>query len=452
MSEPRDEEEVELPSDAPVGGVLSFENPQVGARGLLRSGAMVSAVALIANGFNVIFHFATARLMGPGEYSLLTTMFAVFLIATVPLLAVQATITREMASLISRGDEHGAGLVLRSAMRAMVRGGLILVVVAGILFLPLMSILNVDRPLPILAVAVAFLVQIPGPIASGALQASERFWALSWTSALQSTLKLAAGVGLAALGFGASAVTFGFAAATVVTFAAMVWVLRPYFAQTRGHELPARRIIGRYALGAAIALGFNTALLNTDLVWARGSLSPDDAGLYAAASVATSMLLLIPIGLNTVLFARVARLRGSDGERPHLNLGLLTVVLLSVPCVAIYFAFPTALLHLGFGTQYDDAAPLLGPLALAMAFYALTLVYLNHLLALGRDNVAIVMALVLVVQQLAFLLHHGSSTAIVDVQIVCSILSVLGCELFLRLSNRNAHDPEPDLPAAEATP
>ena len=328
---PPDEEEVQLPDDAPVGGVLSFESPQVGARGLLRSGAMVSAVALLANGFNVIFHFATARLMGPSEYSLLTTMFAVFLIATVPLLAVQATITREMAMLIAQGDEHGAGLVLRSAMRTVFRGGVVVVIVATILFYPLMSILHVDRPLPILAVAIAFLVQIPGPIATGALQASERFWALSWTSAVQSTLKLTFGVGLAALGFGASAVTLGFAAATVLAFSCMVIVLRPYLEQTRGHDLPGRRIIGRYAVGAAVALGFNTALMNSDLIWARGTLTPDEAGLYAAASVATSLLLLIPIGLNTVLFARVARLRGHDGERPHLNLGLITVVLLALP-------------------------------------------------------------------------------------------------------------------------
>ena len=48
------------------------------------------------------------------------------------------------------------------------------------------------------------------------------------------------------------------------------------------------------------------------------------------------------------------------------------------------------------------------------------------------------MAAVLAVQQLAFLLHHGSAMEIVDVQIVASILSVIGCELFLRLSNRGA--------------
>ncbi len=435
-SAPADPENVDvvLPADAPVGPVLSFENPQAGVRGLLRSGAMVSAVALLANGFNVIFHFATARLMGRDEYSLLTTMFAVFLVATVPLVAIQATVTREMAALLTQGDEHGAGLVLRSSLRTVLRAGLAAVLVATVLFYPLIAILHIDRPLPVIAVIIAFLVQIPSPIAGGALQATDRFGVLSWTQALQSTLKLIAGVGLAALGFGASAVTLGFAAATLLSVSVMFYVLRPMLAGTRGQPLPPRRIIGRYAFGAAIALGANTILLNADLIWARGSLGPSTAGLYAAASVATSVLLLIPIGLNTVLFTRVVKLGGHEGQRSSLAIGLVAVAVIATPCVAALFLIPEQLLHIGFGSAYDGAAPWLGPLGIAMALYALSLVYLNHLLALGRSGIAWMMLGFAGLQQLLFIAFHESGPDIVTVQIVTAALVLVGCEVYLRVS------------------
>jgi len=440
--EPRehDADDVVVPQDAPVGPVLNFQTPQLGARGLLRSGAIVSVVALLTNGFNVVFHFVLARFMGPSEYSLLTTMFAVFLIASVPLIAIQSTVARDMATLMGRGDERDASIVLRSSLRTVFRAGTITVVVAMILFYPMIAILHVDRPLPILAVVVAFLVQIPGPLVSGALQASERFWVLSWTQAMQSGLKLGAGVALAALGFGASAVMFGFAGATMASLVVMLFVVRPILDLSRGEHVPASRIIGGYAIGAALTLGCNTVLTNADLLWARAGLTPHEAGLYAAVSVATGVILLIPIGLNTVLFVRVARLAPTDGARQHLLLGLVTVAAIATPCVIALAVIPVPLLHLGFGSAYDDAAPWLWPLGLSMAFYALAVVYLNHLLALGRSSIALVMVSVIALQELLLLQFHHSGMQIVGVQIACSIVLLLACEGFLVVTNRRSRN------------
>lgn len=435
-----EDDDVHLPPDAPVGEVLSYDNRAVGVRGILRSGVILSVGALLVNGFNALFHFATARFMGPDEYSLLTTMFAVFIVATVPLLAIQATVTRDTAAMVAEGDDHGFSLVLRSAMRTLLRAGVVLVAVALVLFYPLSSVLNVERPLPIVAVIVAFLVQLPGPVITGALQATERYWSLTLAGMAQSTLKLAAGVGLAALSFGASAVTLGFAFATAVGILIGYLFVRPYLVDTGGHHLPSRRIIGRYALGAALALGLNTALVNADLIWARGTLTPHEAGLYAAASVATGVLLLIPIGLNTVLFSRVAKLRGDTGERPHLLIGVAAVAVIATPCIAIFAAFPTALLHIGFGSAYDDAAPWLWELGIAMGIYAICIVYLNHLLALGRGSIGWVLLGVFATQQLLLLAHRGAVSDIIEVQIACATLLVAGCEVFLWATN-SAQEP-----------
>ena len=139
---------VPLPEDAPVGAVLAFDIPEPSTRGLVRSGVLVSAVALVSQSFNVVFHFATARILGREEYSLLTSMFAVYLIGTVPLLALQATVVREMSTLLAGGDEAGAGMLLRGALRTVLRAAAIAVAVAVVLFLPLIAVLHVDRPLP----------------------------------------------------------------------------------------------------------------------------------------------------------------------------------------------------------------------------------------------------------------------------------------------------------------
>jgi O-antigen/teichoic acid export membrane protein len=426
------EREVQLPPDEPVGHVLSFDAGRPSARAVLQSSTLITVAALVGNGFNVVFHFATARLMGPQEYSLLATMFAVFLIASVPLLALQATVARETSAVLARGDERGAGMILRSSFRVVFRVAVIAVIVATVLFFPLVSVLHVGRLLPVVAVIVAFFVQIPIPLASGALQASERFGVLAASQSLQSGLKLVAGVALAALGFGASAVTFGFAAATAVSFGIMLVFLRPYLEQAHGAPIPARTLLGGYAAGAAIALGMHTVLVNTDLIWARGALNPDEAGLYAAASVTTSVILLIPIGVTTVLFPRVARLRREEKGGAHLTFGLALVAALAAVAVAVLAAIPRFLLEVLFGHKYVDAAPWLAPLGVAMAFYALAIVYLNHSLALGRATIAYVLVGVVAVQQVLFLVFHASPWQIVWVQVATSVLLVAACEVFHR--------------------
>ncbi len=442
----RREQPLRLPQEEPVGPALSLESLRLRQPqgSLLRSGALVSAVALLTNGFNVVFHFTTARFMGPAEYSLLTTMFAVFVVAAVPLIALQVTLTREMSTLLDRGDEIGAALVLRRALRVVLRAAILGLLVATVLFLPLTTILGIERPLPVLAVSLAFLAQVPGTLAAGALVATGRFVTLSWTQTLQVTIKLVTGTALAAAGFGASAVTFGVALASAAAFAVMLHALRPLLEPTRGLEVPTDRLFGRYSVGAAVALGLHTVLVNTDLIWARARLPAEAAGLYAAASVTTSVLLLVPIGVTTVIFPRVARM--GDAREAHGHL-LAAVALVTVACAAVIgllAAFPEPLLRAAFGGAYDGAADLLVGLGVAMGLYAVGVVYLNHILALGRSGVAFVLFAVVLLQQLGFALGVASTDAIIHVQIGCGVMLVAALHLFdLYASRRPQAAPGP---------
>lgn len=431
----RSDREVVLPIDEPVGPVLSLGGEDPSRRKLIRSGVLVSVAAIVSNGFNVVFHFATARLLTTSEYSLLTTMFAVFLIGTVPLLAIQATISREMSALLGAGQPHAAAVLLRSTLVRILRFAAAALVVAFALFVPLLFLLHIDRLLPVVAVSFAFLVQVPLPVVGGALSATERFGVLSATGLVQVVLKLAVGVGFAALGLGAAAITLGVGAAIGVGVALSLLALRPLLAGTRGSApLPGRRIVGRYALGAALILTAHTALTQLDLVWARATLDSDEAGLYAAASVLTSSILLIPIGVTTVVFPRVARLKNLREGDPYLRVSAAIVAALSLVAVLGLAALPRLAINLTLGPQYDGAASWLWPLGIAMGLYGVTIVYLNHFLAQGRTRVLGAIGGVLVLQQVLFGVLHASGPEIVTVQLLTSGCAVFACATYDHLS------------------
>ncbi|HEX3738077.1 MAG TPA: oligosaccharide flippase family protein [Solirubrobacterales bacterium] len=448
----------DLPGDAPVGPVLQGQAPEFSKSGLLRSGVVVALLSGLGNLLNVVFHFSVARLLKPDEYALLNTIFAVNVIATIPLIAVQANLVRELSVLLGKGEADAAGAVLRSTFAIVLRFAIVVCFVMAVLAWPAIEVLNIERPLPIIAAALSILIAVPLPAAWGALQASERFAALGWLQSMASSLKLVFGLGLAVAGFGASAITFGVVAASAVALLVALLVLRPLWSKAKaGIHLPARRLIGRYTLAAAIGLAFSTMLTQSDLIWSRGSLPPDAAGDYAAASVITGFILLLPVVVTTVLFPRIARLGDDPVGRQALVLGLAVVAGLSAVLLALFAACPTLLLHIAMGTQYDGAAPWLLPLGVAMTGYALATVYFNHFLAQGGKRYAVVLGIVFVVQQVLFLRFHASGWQIVWVQFGCGLALVFASEVFerqarFRIVRRRTRYPGVEGPASGSGP
>jgi O-antigen/teichoic acid export membrane protein len=137
-----------------------------------------------------------------------------------------------------------------------------------------------------------------------------------------------------------------------------------------------------------------------------------------------------------VLFPRVATLRDRRRERSHLLAGLLAVGVTAAMATVLLWTLAEPLIDLTFGSKYEDAASWLGPLSLAMSFYALATVYLYHFLSLGRSRFALVMAGILGAQLVIFAALHGSPRELIGVQIGVSIATLAACEFWHLLRHR----------------
>ena len=402
------------------------------APGLVRSGASVAIAMGVSNLLNVVFQLVTARLLPPAEYSLLVTMFAIVLIANVPILSLQAKVAREVAHALARGNPAGAGGILLESLRPLARWGAIVLVLGLAAAIPFALIFNVQRELPVLAVSVAVMATVPLPIAWGGLQGGERFASLGLSQLVYAVLKVGAGITLAAVGFGASAIVFGIAAATVVTIGFSLWPLAGLLRAGRTVARRRRRLLDSYTAGAALVLSLIAALTNMDLLVSRAFLDNTEAGIYAAVGVAARGLLLLPIVATTVLFPRVAVLRHLTAERKHLLGGLGVVLALGMLPLVAFFAIPVELIELGFGKEYTGGAEWLGPLAAAMLIYALVEVYMFHFLALGRVRYGAILAGGLVLQLGLYAFLHDDPRQIIAVQLVTAATLLLLSELFDR--------------------
>src|SRR5436305_253795 len=148
---------------------------------------------------------------------------------------------------------------------------------------------------------------------------------------------------------------------------------------------------------------------------AAGALAAAGRG-DAGATVGARVLLLVPIGVTTVLFPRVAVLRDRARERRHLLAGLGVVGLLGALTTAALWLAAGPLIRHVFGDKYAAAIPWLGPLSLAMALYALATVYVYHFLSLARGRFALVLVGIFAAQLAAFAALHGRPADLIGVQ------------------------------------
>ncbi len=390
---------------------------------------MLALAVGLANALNAVFQFSLARILDPAEYSLLAALFAVVLIGAVPPLAFQATTARSVASKLAEGRTAEAGVFLRGTLRSVLAWTAVLLLLAAALA-AVGAALGLAQPLAIGATAATVAIALVIPVVWGGLQGAGRFRDLALATLLFAGTRLAAGVVIGKAGGGVGAVMLGVAGATALTAAVSLVPLRGLLRLTDSARPVRRRLATLPNAGAAVGLTTLAALATTDLLVAKLAFTGGTAGDYAAASVGARVLLLIPIAVTTVLFPRVATLRDRGRERAHLRAGLLVVGITGAVATALLWTFAEPLINLTFGSKYDDAAPWLGPLSLAMALYALATVYLYHFLSLGRSRFALCLVGILAVQLAIFGAFHASPRELIGIQIGVSAVTLLACEVW----------------------
>jgi O-antigen/teichoic acid export membrane protein len=404
------------------------------SRSLTRSGLLIGAATAWGMGLNIVFHFALAHILDPGEYSLLASGLVLIYIVTIPAVALQAAVARDVASHLAAGEEVEAGVALRESLLAVSRLMIGLVLVGAVLAYPAIVLLNVHRELFMVAVGASAIAALVLPAAWGGLQGAQRFGALGFNQALTATAKLIVGAGLALAGIGVTGIMFGVAGATAAAAIAALVPLRGLWELGHGQPLNPRRLFSVYVTAAAVIFSLFAILTSIDLLVARAAFTPHVAGLYAAASVGARTLLLLPVAVTTVLFPRVATLQDAARERRHLVAGVAVVAAGAALGTAIMFLAPGPILDIAFGPSYRGAGSWLGPLGLAMSFYAVANVYCFHFVSLGRMRYAVVLGGVVIAQICLFAALHARPAQLVGIQIGCGLATVVASELFDRLT------------------
>ena len=370
-----------------------------------------------------IFHFVTGRLLGPTPYGVVASAVAALYLLTLPALVMQ-TISMRFTSVLAAHGELGSVrylLIRLSALNGLFGGLLVVGLLAGGAAAARFLQLPDQRLISVLAITA--LVTLFVSANRGVLQGLRRFAALSTNMIVDMATRVVIGAGLIVSGFGVIGALLGVLLGPALAYGQSFFFLRSV-RQSSGPSTVSIGSVGRYALPTAIGVIGVTYLFNVDVVLAKHYLSPEAAGIYAAASVLARVVYFLGVTIAGVMFPEVAALHARNQAHFHVvDASLLFLLILGAALVGVYVTLP-ALVLLPYGAGFVAVRPYLGPFALALSLLAVANVLVNYFLSVNSPKfVPVLLGACVLETILVAAFHDGAARILTMVLITLGLLA-----------------------------
>jgi O-antigen/teichoic acid export membrane protein len=288
----------------------------------------------------------------------------------------------ELAGTLERWERHLlGGLVALTAVCVVARA-------------PLADLVNVEEQWAAAAVPPAGALWLLLCVQRGLLQSAKAYVPVAASIVLEGLGRLAAAILLVGVGAGVTGAYLGTLGAFACAAVALHHILRRRLG-VPDHSAPKHplRSLARNAAVPIAGLVLVAALQNVDVIMAKHTLSEDDAGVYAATTVAAKLVVWIAVGIGlwVVPEATSAAARGHD-PRKVLARALGMIALVAAPALAMFALVPGLLLKVAFGADYERGEDVLLTLGAAYALLAATYLCVQFLLGLHHRRFVVALA------------------------------------------------------------
>jgi O-antigen/teichoic acid export membrane protein len=399
----------------------------------VRAGTIVFLGIAAANVGNYIFHFASARLLGPSSYSDVASLVAVIGLISLPLVGVQVAVARYVAGFVEADAKSSISLFFSKGLRLTIAVGLVMSALLCGLAFPLSSFLGIDSLVAVVLTALVAAPSVAGPMVWGMAQGLQRFVLFAVSIGIGPALRPILAVILLTAGFGVAGAMGATLIAAVAAVAVPLALLRGWLtrATRRPSPVPAR-VVAAYLVPAMVGVLSITSLTTIDVIVAKAALSDHDAGIYGSASLIGRVILYLPAAIVLVLLPKVAAREAAGRQsRDVLVKSLLVTIGFCAVATVTYAVAPKLLVFLAFGSSFEEASGLLWMFALAMSGFAILNVLLAYHLGRGANRLSFLLLFGAIAQLVLFAVFHGSPEQLLAIDIALAFALLLAHEIFV---------------------
>ena len=381
---------------------------------LLKHGSVMFISIIIARFFGYLFQIYVARALGPEDYGIFGSLFALFLILTIPVGTIQTVISRFTSDYKVKNEYGKIKSLMISALKKLSKIGILGFLLMILASFPLALFLKIPTPVPLIILAISVIFSFIVPVTMGILQGLQNFKWLGLTMSLQTSLRLIFVIPLIFLGFGINGTMFSFSLGYLFPFLLCFIPLRFLFKEKNDNEKLEISEIYKYTYPVLMVTGILLLMQNIDVILVKHYFLSGEAGFYAAASNIGKIILYIGGGLSIALFPKVSELHSSG--KYSLNV-LKESMKYMIPSSVLFIAgctlFSEFITTLFFGSEYLSSATLLPYFASAMSFLGLSSVIFRYLTAIKDFKFLVPLFITAFLETAGLLFFHSTLKEII---------------------------------------
>lgn len=387
----------------------------------MRSMGVVTAGSLVANLLAYLVQLPASRLLGPAAYGEFAVLLSAMLVLSVPALALQSVVAREVVRGRSRTALWRLITIVTVAVAVISVGGAFAMMgIAKTGAAPAFAAMAGAAPLAVIAGGQGFI--------QGAGRFGQLGGLLAGVGIVRSVPVI---VAVVAGGGAAEALAAGTAGTVLAAVVVGIAATRGASAETAedGRGVPAATVL--WASGVQLVI---IVAVSADLLLSRSVLSAHDAGLFALGAVATKAAFWLPQAVGVVVYPRLA-----DPVRSGATLRSASRVLAAIGVlVTLVAAAAGPLVPTVISADYRPVANLLWLFAYTGATLAVLQLLLLAAIARDRARGGIPASVVLIGEIVLILTVADSVVSLAVIAAACATVSVIVTRLWIALTQRGA--------------
>lgn len=393
--------------------------------GLLKAGTLFLMGSVVVAASNYLYHLFMGRMLGPNDYGILASLFAIIYLALFSNNVFNIIVSRYAAEFSSGKQIEHLKMLVNKSLRKVIFYGLFFLLAYIFLTPYIADFMKLNNTSGLIIVGITVYLSLISTVIVGSLNGMQKFGWQNIVNASYVLVKLFIAVLLVYLGFGVNGALLAIAAGSLVGIIIGFYQLRKILANVEARKFDSSRIY-QYARPVAAASLLSMLIITTDQVLVKHYFLADEAGRYAAAGVIAKVVWFISVFFLPAMFPKVVdKITKKEDSSSLLRKAMVYTCILAAAGTLLYFLIPEFIIKIMYGSEYAGIAGYLWIFGMAMGFFALTQILVNYNLAHERSGFIWILLFGFVFEIFGILLWHAYIFDIVIVFLIANLLMLL---------------------------
>lgn len=397
---------------------------------LMKDTVIIFIGSMLGNVFNYAYQLFVARSLGPDDYGIFGSLFALVYIVMLGAGVLSVVVTKYAAEYYAR-NEFGRIRTLFTRLSL----GLLVFSLAGFVIISSISrhiadFLNIESVFLVILVGIFGLSSLFMPVYDGILGGLQRFRLRSFLMVLSPLFKMVFFAMFVALGYKLKGAFFAIILAQIL--ATICYILPNLSLLKYERQEVDNKDILRFIVPTVVGTVLPMFLINFDIILVKHYMTSAEAGFYSAASMLGKIIFFGVASFAVTMFPKISRLHASGHKSGPLLKATLAYTALATFCaIIVYCTVPGFIIGMLYGTEYE-IEQLVGLFAIAITLFSLNNVLIWYNLAQERFGFGYFIVAVAIIEIAGIVFLHNALADIVMILIVSFALLFVCLSIYTR--------------------